>query len=477
VTYRDDWRPAPRRGQVDPGHIVRAFTPSPFQRLARVHALMIACDAVVAIAMAGSLFFDVDPEAARGKVGLYLLFTMAPFAIVAPLVGPVLDRMPGGRRLVVIGAAGLRIVVCLLMAGHLDSLLLYPEAFVFLVLSKTYAVSKSALVPTVVRSDEELVEANSKLGLVAGLVGVAAAIPALILKLIDPAVPLLFATLLSGAATIAALKLPRTVVAAEEAEASERMELRSSAILLGASAMGLLRATVGFLTFHIAFWLRGASVAALWFGLILLLSSAGTLFGNFIGPVLRKRTREEVMIVASLGVTGAAGLLTALAAGRIPAALLAACVGMSAAVGKLAFDSIVQRDAPDANRGRAFAQFETRFQLAWVMAAAIPVIIPIPGWLGFAIVGGIATFGMVSYLVGARRVRQGRPLPEPMTSRATRQIRGRLSNRANRVGPAQPTRPPALPPPDASRRRPSPRPVDPQAPLPDGPIREGRRRT
>jgi hypothetical protein len=472
VTYRDDWTGRSPRRPADPSQIIKAFTPSPFQRLARVHALMIACDAVVAIAMAGSLFFDVDPESARGKVGLYLLFTMAPFAFIAPLVGPVLDRMAGGRRMVVIGAAAARIVVCLLMARHLDGLLLYPEAFLFLVLSKTYAVSKSALVPTVVGSDEELVEANSKLGLVAGLVGVAAAIPALALKLIDPAVPLLFAAVLSVVGTLLALKLPRTVVAAEEAEASERLELRSSAILLAASAMGLLRATVGFLTFQIAFWLRGASVAALWFGLILLLSSAGTLFGNFIGPVMRRRTREEVMLVTALGVTGVAGVLTALAASRLSAALLAACVGVSAAVGKLAFDSIVQRDAPDANRGRAFAQFETRFQLAWVMAAAIPVIIPIPGWLGFAIVGAIALFGMASYLVGARRIRQGRPLPEPLSVRATRQIRGRLA-RAPRLGP--PPGPAPLPPPDARRRESAPPPVAPPAPLPDGPIREGRR--
>jgi hypothetical protein len=181
-----------------------------------------------------------------------------------------------------------------------------------------------------------------------------------------------------------------------------------------------------------------------------------------------------MMLVTSLGVTGAAGLLTALVAGRIPAALLAACVGISAAVGKLAFDSIVQRDAPDANRGRAFAQFETRFQLAWVMAGAIPVIIPIPGWLGFAIVGGIATFGMVSYIIGARAVRQGRPIPETMTSRATRQIRERFS-RSDRIGP--PPEPAPLPPPDAAGRRPAPPPEQPPAaPLPPSPIREGRRR-
>ena len=62
-------------------------------------------------------------------------------------------------------------------------------------------------------------------------------------------------------------------------------------------------------------------------------------------------------------------------------------VNFAAAVGRLAFESIVQRDAPQANRGRAFAQFETRFQLAWALAGLIPVVIVIPGWVGFLVVG------------------------------------------------------------------------------------------
>ena len=46
---------------------------------------------------------------------------------------------------------------------------------------------------------------------------------------------------------------------------------------------------------------------------------------------------------------------------------------------KLAFDSLVQRDAPDANRGRSFARFETRFQLVWVIGALLPLLLlPIP---------------------------------------------------------------------------------------------------
>ena len=56
----------------------------------------VAGDALIALALAGSLFFDIDPNAARWKVALYLALTMAPFAVVAPLIGPALDRLGAG---------------------------------------------------------------------------------------------------------------------------------------------------------------------------------------------------------------------------------------------------------------------------------------------------------------------------------------------------------------------------------------------
>jgi hypothetical protein len=112
----------------------------PFSRLARTHAAASAGDAVVAIALAGSLFFDISPGAARGKVALYLLFTMAPFAVVAPLVGPLLDRVRGSRRLLVIVGAAVRAVVCVAAMFQLKSLVLFPLAFVLLVMSKAYAI-------------------------------------------------------------------------------------------------------------------------------------------------------------------------------------------------------------------------------------------------------------------------------------------------------------------------------------------------
>ena len=124
------------------------------------------------------------------------------------------------------------------------------------------------------------------------------------------------------------------------------------------------------------------------------------------------------------------------------AALLAGAVGVAASFARLAFDAIVQRDAPDANRGRAFAQFETRFQIAWVMAAFVPVLIPIPRTVGFLIVTLLAVFALVSYVVGWRarsapaspcRRALPRPACGPRCKARRRSREQRQSDRARRA--------------------------------------------
>ena len=71
---------------------------SGLSRLIELHAFNAAGDAAVAISLAGTLFFQVPTDQARGQVALFLGLTMLPFAIVAPLIGPFLDRFRHGRR-------------------------------------------------------------------------------------------------------------------------------------------------------------------------------------------------------------------------------------------------------------------------------------------------------------------------------------------------------------------------------------------
>ncbi len=378
-----------------------AFYLSPFSRMARTHVLVGAGDALVTIALANSLFFDLDPNDARWKVFLYLALTMAPLAVVTPFIGPALDRSIGGRRWMIVGVTAARAAICLVMIDDLQGLLLFPEAFAVLALGKAYSVSRSAIVPTVVRSDEELVEANSKLQLLSGLAVPLAGIPAGIAFAIGGSEGVLVvAVAVYGAATLAALRIPRTQVAGEPATAAESAELRGVGVLLAASAMGLVRGIVGFLTFLLLFELRDDPTWNM--GAVLALSGAGALVGSAVAPVLRRSFSEERMLMAVLGVGVAGGLMAAWVGGLAASMLLAAMVAIVSTAGRLAFDSLVQRDAPDANRGRSFATFELRFQLVWVVGAVIPVLISIPATMGYLIISGVAGFALFSYVAGQR---------------------------------------------------------------------------
>ena len=115
----------------------------PFGRLALVHTLQAAGTACVTVSLAGSLFFSISPHAAEGKVLLYLLLTIAPFALVGPALSPLLDRGRDARRSSVGIANFGSAILCLFMARDIHGLLLFPEAFGLLVLGKLYLVARA----------------------------------------------------------------------------------------------------------------------------------------------------------------------------------------------------------------------------------------------------------------------------------------------------------------------------------------------
>jgi MFS family permease len=382
-------------------------TPAPgdsgFSRLAFAHALSVGGDTFIAVALAGSIFFNVSADAARPKVLLYLGVTMVPFAVVAPVIGPALDRTLGGRRLVLAGSAAGRAFLCLFMADHITSILFYPEAFGALALSKGALVAKSALVPAVVEDETALVEANSRLALIAVLAGVALVpVAAGVSSLFGAPWVLRLGTLVLAAAAVAALRVPPAQKLAPPVAAVEVAELRARPVLMAATAMALLRAGVGFLTFVVAFALKRSHEPAWFFGVVLAAGAAGGLVGAVLAPPLRRRVREEAILVAALLLPAVVGIFGARGFSQVGVAVVAAAVSVGAAAGRLAFDSLVQRDAPDAARGRTFARFETRFQLAWVAGALIPVAVPIPGRPGFLILAIGLGFAGLSYLAGVR---------------------------------------------------------------------------
>ena len=406
---------------------------SPFQRLARVHAAATATDAVIAVALAGSIFFSISPDAARDRLALYLALTMAPFAIVTPLIGPVIDRMPGGRRAMILVTNLGRLVVALLMIRHLDTLWLFPEAFALLVLQKSYAVAKSAVVPRYVASESNLIQANSRLALISSVMSLlGASVGAALAFLGSPAVAAGAATVGYLVATAITLQLPRIPVARTRTTSTERSALRAATILLSASAMAVMRGAVGFVTFMLAFELRGGEEgldvsepgaalggavasergldivgdpgAPFWhYAVVVAVAGLAAFTGVQMAPILRRSLVEELILLGALAVALSTALLAAMTGGLMGIALLSGGVAISAAVGKLAFDSLVQRDAPDANHGRSFSRFEARFQIAWVFGAFIPVILPMPARLGSMLVALVAAAALLFFIISRRR--------------------------------------------------------------------------
>ena len=325
---------------------------------------------------------------------LFLAVSLAPFAIVAPFIGPVIDKIPGGRRITVFIVAVLRCVTVLLMVSRLNSVSLFALAFVSLVLARTYSVSKTAIVPTLVNNDEQLVSANSKLGLLSGAMGFAAAIPAGLLQLIDARATLVMSAVMFGLAGLTSLQLPRHIATSPlPAEDIEIEELRSLQVRRIAASMMLLRGVIGFLFFHVAFWLRDESAGTAWFGLALGLSSLSIMVGNLIAPFLRRQMSERAMMLFAFLIIGVIGTYAGVVGGITAGIILISVTNGMGSVGRLAFESVVQREAPDANRARAFVGFETLNQLAWVGLGLVAVILTLEGAVGFAAVGLVCIFG------------------------------------------------------------------------------------
>jgi MFS family permease len=427
--------------------------PTPFARLVYAHAISVAGDACLTVSLAGSLFFQNPTGAARGKVLLYLLLTMAPFAIVAPVLGPIIDRSRGGRRMLVILSAVGRAVLCLAMAMYIsksapEGLLIYPLAFGALVLAKGYSIAKSALVPALVGDKTELVTANSRLALLSVIAATLGGVPAAAVQhLFGADWSLRVAAVVFAVAAILGFQIPRGPARGPEDsrdDAIAETELHQPSILLAGSAMAVLRSSVGFLAFFTAFTLKNDLFAL---GVALSAGAVGGFVGVVAAPIARRAEREEVIVASSLVLPAVLTLFGAIVGGTFGFMVAAFAVGVGAAAGRLGFDSLLQRDGPDAVRGRAFARFETRFQLVWVIGGLF-AIIPFAKQFGLTLLAIVLGFAAISYVAALRaargRVMRSKLLPDAVDRRISRsrdQAVDRMRKRFRRT-PSTPTDPP-----------------------------------
>jgi MFS family permease len=385
-----------------------------------------AGDAMITVALASTVFFSVPTDEARGRVALYLAITMAPFTLLAPVIGPLLDRLPHGRRAAMAGAMLIRAVLAIAMSSAVATggLELYPAALGVLIASKAYGVVRSAVVPRLLPPDFSLVRANSRVTL-AGLLATGLAFPiGAGLHKVGLQWPLYGACVIFLGGAFLAFSMPRKVDSAKgERKAllvthgEKRPNLRTvgPSVIHGLQANATHRALSGFLIFFLAFLLRehplSGQSAAISLSIVGIAAGTGNALGTAIGGWLRSRG-PELISATMLALALSAAVVAALFFGGPMIAVLGAVAGLSQALSKLSLDAVIQRDVPEQVRTSAFARSETVLQMAWVVGGAIGIALPLNGVLGMSVAAVIVAVGALTAgrgLLGAAR--RGSPHP------------------------------------------------------------------
>lgn len=384
-----------------------------FRQLSISWAANVAGDTLVALGLAGTLFFDVPTAEARGKVALYLALTLAPFAVIAPMLTGLFARFPGAYRgALTVGSTMRAVTATAMVVVGLNTLWLFPLAFAMLVFSRLFGISKSSLLPVALPEAVQLVAANALLARIGMYAGAVAVPVGALASQVDPRFTLVLAVVVFLVSAFTGLGLPDPRRAGEGAPETGEVRRWDPAvhaqgtpgamrvIRIVRSATAGVRLLNGFLLALLAFEFRGADAGALDFGALIGAAGAGFGLASFISPLLERRLREEPMVVAALAIEAAAAFIAGQFFGLAAAAALAAAAGLAWGTAKFAFDGMQQRRIHPDGRGSAFTRAETLFQLAWVLGAIIPVTVALDAEVGLAMAGVVALAAQTLFVAG-----------------------------------------------------------------------------
>ena len=409
-----------------------------------------AVDAAMAVALANTLFFAAASGESKSKVALYLLITIAPFAVIAPLIGPALDRLQHGRRVALATSFALRTALAVVLIMNYDgatnsypSILLYPCALAMMVLSKSFSVLRSAVTPRVMPPTIDLVRVNSRLtvfGLLGGTIAggaIAGGVEFVCTHLFKLPGALFVVVAVTVAGALLSMRIPRWVeVTAGEVPATLSYRHGSGEPRRGGhlprvgdwpqevkKVGGTLRqpfgrniitslwgnctvkVMVGFLFLYPAFVAK-AHQANGWVqvGMLGMIGAAAAI-GNFAGNFTSARLRlgRPAVLVVRCTVAVCAAALAAAVAGTLMAAVIATLITSgSSAIAKASLDASLQHDLPEESRASGFGRSESTLQLAWVLGGALGVLVYTELWVGFTAVSALLILGLAQTLVSFR---------------------------------------------------------------------------
>ena len=402
-----------------------------------------AVDSAMAVALANTLFFAAATGESKGRVALYLLITIAPFAMIAPLIGPALDRVQHGRRAALATSFLLRTVLAVVLimnydgaTGGFQSWVLYPCALGMMVLSKSFSVLRSAVTPRVMPPTIDLVRVNSRLtmfGLIGGTIvggGVAAGVEYILSKTFELPGALFVVVFITVAGASLAMRIPRWVEVTEgevpttlsyhgggrngdwtwledeqtEPVGSPRQPMGRN-IITALWGNCTIKMMVGFLFLYPAFVAK-AHDASGWvqlgiLGMIGAAAGIGNFAGNFTAARLQLGQPSVLVVRAAIAVTTVS--LAAAVAGNLVIAAVATLVTAGAtAIAKASLDASLQDDLPEQSRASAFGRSESVLQLAWVLGGALGVLVYTELWVGFTAISSLLILGLAQTVMSHR---------------------------------------------------------------------------
>lgn len=429
-------------------------------RVSELHVSHTAGDAAMMLALAGTLFFNPQAAEARSQVALFLLLTMVPFTLIAPFIGPLLDRFSHGRRWAIGATMASRAFLCWVLGEAInnDSSWLFPAALGCLVASKAYTITRAAAVPRLLPPGATLVNANSKVSMSGVIGGVIGGVLAGAAMQFGPSWALRVAFVLFVVGTVQAIRLPARVdnpageLDPEDASliavASDGHHARSDGapegpaqrhtvavgppgadepivvdslglhgrlmrrvraipwpVLRALWSTGGTRLLTGFLIMFMAFLakeqpidgMRGELVLAF----VIVGIGVGNALGSGLGNVLRDHQPERVAMLAVLLALVTCGA-TAIWYGVWTLIAIGLVQGLSSQVAKLSLDALIQREVPETVRTSVFAWSEATLQTLWVVGGAIGIILPLNPHIGFP----VAAFALLGCIVMAARTRR-----------------------------------------------------------------------
>ena len=409
------------------------------------------------LALAGTLFFNPQAAQARSQVALFLLLTMVPFALTAPLIGPLLDRFSHGRRWAIGTTLAARAFLCWVLAEAInnDSGWLFPAALGCLVASKAYTIARAAAVPRLLPPGTTLVKANSKVsmaGVLGAVVGGAVGGAAL---WVGPAWALRAAFVMFVVGTVQAIRLPARVDSSfgernpeETTPIPVQRGSRPSTGAVSASIEGTVtidslgpigrfrrrvraipwpvmhamwstggtRLLTGFIIMFMAFLAKEHPIdgvrGELVLGLLVLGIGVGNALGSMLGNVIKDYRPEKVAMISVLAAT-ATCVATAIWYGVWTLIVMGLVQGLSAQLSKLCFDALVQREVPENVQASVFAWSETMLQVLWVVGGSLGIILPLNPHIGFP----VCAVGLLGTVIMAARQRK---LAGPSVARRSR---------------------------------------------------------